>query len=340
MTSKISFTVAIGVRGPIAPGNYQVGRKNINVSYPEGINIGLGTLELPKSLSTLCVVSWEDKSGKTVANLRSRGFERHLPIYEALGAISELLLAFKLVRVGHADGRGLRTIGIGDTLLFFSSVDDIPTGDLNVGLKNYEGNNAWLTAKTSFDPHGSTDLALPHIGTGTVPIARRYVRCFELLEHGFYSEAFIFGFSTFDDFVQQTLRVLLEAKGLNATGERDELLRGIKENRLKLYLGPLLKLSLGRDLSTLWPASTSALNWLNSTRNRIAHAGEDADYSSAARCIFACLKMLIVLKEAGASSVEVPVELFRHAKITAAWTSDAPEWVPKGELAESMDFRS
>ncbi len=340
LTSKISFTVGIGVRGPIAPGNYQVGRKSIDISYPGSIEIGLGTLELPKSLSTLCVVSWEDKSGKTVAKLHSQGFERHLPIYEALSAISELLLAFKLVRVGHADGRGLRTIGIGDTLIYFSSVDGVPTGNLNVGLKNYEGNNAWLTAKTSFDPHGSTDLALPHIGTGTVPIARRYVRCFELLEHGFYSEAFIFGFATFDDFVQQTLHSLLEAKGLTTATERDELLRGIKENRLKLYLGPLLKLALGQDLSTLWPASTPALNWLNSTRNRIAHAGEEADYASAARCIFACLKMLIVLKEAGAASVDIPVELFRHGKITAAWTIEAPEWIPKGELAESMDFRS
>jgi hypothetical protein len=338
--AEISYTIGIGLRAPIKPGNYQVGRQQIQVLYPPSLDLGFTTVDLPKSLSTLFVVTWEDKGGKVAARLNSRSFERHLPVYDALAAISELLLAFKLVRVGHADGRGLRTIGIGDTLFHFSAVDGVQTGNLNVGLKNYDGNNAWAAMEISPDPHGTTALALSHIGTGTVPIARRYVRCYELLEHGFYSEAFIVGFSTFDDFVQQTLHELLEAKGLAAKSERDELLRGIKENRLKLYLGPLLKLALGSDLATLWPHGSKALEWLNSTRNRIAHAAEVVDYAAAARGIYACLKLLVVLRDAGASRVEVPVELFRHAKITAAWTSDPPEWLPSGEVAESMDFRS
>jgi len=338
--AEIAFTVGVGVRGPIGPGEYQVGGKKVIVSYPPGLNLGFTVIEFPKSLSTLFVVTWDDTDGKVVAKLRSKGFEQHLPIYEALTAISELLLAFKLVRVGHADGRGLRTIGIGDTLVYFSSIDGVPTGDLNVGLKNYEGNNAWIGAATSPDPHGTTELALPNIGTGTVPLARRYIRCYELLEHGFYSEAFIVGFSVFDDFVQQTLHELLEAKGLAAKAERDELLRGIKENRLKLYLGPLLKLAYGKDIVSLWPDARRALEWLNTTRNRIAHAAEAVDHATAAKGIFVCLKLLVVFKENGVASAEIPVELFRHAKITAAWTMDAPNWVPKDELAESMDFRS
>lgn len=326
------------MRGPIGVAEYHVGQKHIQVSYPPAINLGFATIDFPKSLSTLFVVTWQDRSGAVSARLRSSGFERHLPIYEALSAISELLLAFKLARVGHADGRGLRTVGIGDTLIYFSAIDGERTGDLNIGLKNYEGNNAWTGTATSQDPHATAELASPHIGTSTAPIARRYVRCFELLEHGFYSEAFIVAFSVFDDFVQQALHDLLLTRGLSTKSERDELLRGIKENRLKLYLGPVLKLATGRDIEAMWPDARPALEWLNSTRNRIAHAGETVDHATAAKGIFACLKLLVTLRDGGVAKVDLPVELFRHAKITAAWTLDAPSWVPNGSTAESMDF--
>ena len=338
--SRVSFTVGVGVRGPIAAGLYTVGRKQIEVSYPPGINLGFAVLELPKSLSTLFVVSWEDTEGKVASRLNGPGFERHLPIYDALAAIAELLLAYKLVRIGHADGQGLRTIGIGDTLVYFSAIDGVQNGDLNVGLKNYEGNSAWLGVQAEVDPHGTTAIAAPHIGSDSLPLARRYVRCFELLEHGFYSEAFIVAFSVLDDLVQQVLHDALRTKGLESKTERDELLRGIKENRLKLYLGPVLKLACGQDITTMWPKSTAALEWLNTTRNRIAHSAEAVDYASAAKAIYACLRVIVTLKDHGLTNSEIPVELFRHAKITAAWTIDPPSWAPKGELAESMDFRS
>jgi hypothetical protein len=261
-------------------------------------------------------------------------------VYEALGAINELLLAFKLVRIGHSDGRGIRTIGIGDTLLYFSQIDGTNTGDLNVGLKNYAANNAWQGLSTSNDPHGTTALAAPHIASNSYPVARRYVRCYELLEHGFYSEAFIVAFSVLDDLVQHSLHNLLETKGLNSHEERNELLRGIKESRLKIFLGPLLKVASGHDISDLWPSSSQALTWLNTTRNHIAHSGERVDYATAAKGIFVCLKTLVVLKENGIVHADFTVELFRHAKITAAWTANPPDWIPSGELAESMDFRS
>lgn len=338
--SKIEFTVGVGVRGPIAPGQYTVGNKSIEVSYPPAMDLGFVIIEFPKSLSTLFVVSWEDGSGKTVQRLEAKDFERQIPIYEVLAAISELLLAFKLARVGHSDGHGIRTIGIGDTLMFCSSVDGKPTGYRNVGLKNYEGNNAWVGANTYADLEAATALALPHIGNPTAPVARKYVRCFELLEHGFYSEAFIVAFSILDDFTQQMLHEALEKKGLSAKSEREELLRGIKESRMKLYLGPILKLACGKSIEEMWPDSRQALDWMNSKRNKIAHGSEAVDFASAAKAIYACLKTLVTLRDAGMVQVDIPVTIFRHAKITASWTLDAPAWVPKGKLAESMDFNS
>jgi hypothetical protein len=329
--SKITFTVCVGIRGPIEVGEYNVANSNVSVSYPPAINYGSRAIELPKNLSTLFVVSWDDPNDKDARRLRSNSFERHLPIYDALRTISELLLAFKLTRIGHSDGRGIRTVGIGDTLFFFSMIDDTPTGDLNIGLKHYEDN---------CDPYGTTNLAVPNISPDKYPVAKRYVRCYELLEHGFYSEAFIVAFSVLDDLVQNSLHKLLEKKGLTLSKERDELLRGIKESRLKIFLGPLLKVVFGHDIATLWPNSTKALEWLNSTRNNIAHNGKTVDYATAAKGIYVCLKILVVLKENGVIETDFTVELFRHAKITAAWTVNPPDWIPKGELAESMDYRS
>jgi hypothetical protein len=333
---EIQFTVVVGVRGPIEPGNYVVRDKRVTVSYPTSINLGFTTIELPKSLATMFIVAWRDASGYIARQLKSKSYERHLPIYVALDAISELLLAYKLVRIGHAEGRGLRTIGIGDTLVYCSSIDGVSSGDLNVGLKNFVGNSAWSGVPPHGDAGVTSQLAVAHIGTDTMPIARRYVRCYELLEHGFYSEAFIVAFSVLDDFVQETLYEQLRNKGL---GDRDRklLLRGIKENRLKLYLGPLLKLAFGQDIAAMWPDSEKAIDWLNTHRNDIAHSASRVDYATAAKGIYVCLRVLVAMKLSGVA-VDLSVELFRHAKITAAWTANPPTWIPVGPVSESMDF--
>jgi hypothetical protein len=329
----------VGVRAPIAPDSYSVRDKRIEVSYPGTIGVHGNAVELPKSLSTVFEVTWKAKPEFAQA-LRGNSFRMHLVIYEALAAISELLLAFKLVRIGHSDARGVRTIGIGDTLAYWSTVDGVPAGASNTGIKDYGPNNAWRDRdKSPPDPHGTTALAIPHIGKDELPLSRRFVRCFELLEHGFYSEAFIVGFSLLDDFVQTSLKVLLTRKGLSSA-DCNSLLRGIKEDRLRLYLGPVLRLTIGRSIEELWPEAGAALEWLNRKRNRIAHASESVTYDETAHGIFACLKLLILLRDAGIPGVDISVLLFRNAKITASWTWAPPAWVPQGEVAESMDFRS
>ena len=340
----ITFYVGMGIRGPIAEGDYNVGDAKISISYPQQIKFGFlpEPIDLPKSLSTVFTVSWQDKNGRTAARLRSKSFERHMPIYDAMDKINEILLAFKLVRIGHADGRGLRTVGLGDTLFYFSSINDQFTGDLNMGIKTYGRYYTWAAAEgiDIDDPHGTTQLARPHIASDTHKVTRRYIRCYELLEHGFYTEAFIVAFSVLDDLVQQMLNRLLTDKGMVSDGERKELLRGINEKRLRIFLGPLLKVLTGKDISTMWPGSEKALDWLNRTRNELAHSGRKADYATAAKGIFACVKTLTVLSQNQMVEADFTVEFFRHSKLTAAWTENAPDWVPSGSLAESMDFNS
>lgn len=338
---QVIYVVGVAIRGPITSGDYEVGKAKINVSYPPRVDFGFPTpIELPKGLSTVFEVAWPDKGGATAKKLHSKGAERHHPIHYALDRINELLLAYKLVRVGHAEGIGIRTIGIGDTLFHFSLVNDQYVGNLNMGLKISPRDYSWAypNSKHPDDLFGTTELAKPHIATSTYPTARRYVRCFELLEHGFYTEALIVAFSILDDLVQEMLHALLREKGMESRTARNEFLRGIKENRLRLFLGPLLKVLSGKAINEIWADAETALGWLNQKRNSVAHSGYQADHSTAAKAIYACIKTIVVLRQHELVEAEFPVDMFRHAKVTAAWSEDPPKWVPEGEDAVSSTF--
>lgn len=283
---------------------------------------------------------WDDPQNIDTNNLKSRTYHRNLVVHKAINAINEILLAFKMVRIHHIDGRGLRTIGIHDTLFYFSTIDDKPTGDLNVGLSSLLEQAINEGATDPRDSFNTSVLAKEHIASNSYPVARRYTRCYELLEHGFYSEAFIIAFSIMDDLVQDMLHHHLEIKGMDNQPERKTLLMGIKENRLKIFLGPLLKILSGTSINDLWPQAEMAMRWLNERRNKIAHGGYKVDYNSAAVSIYACVKILHTLNQAQLTKAEFSVEFFRHSKLTASWTISPPEWVPVGAVSESMDYAS
>ena len=272
--------------------------------------------------------------------LRSKKAEQLFPILDVLEKINELLLAFKLVRIGHAEGIGLKTIGKQDLLFHYSSVNGKPEGGFMMGLRTYRSEYPWAYPESIHpeDPLGTTNLAEPHIGMGTYPVARRYVRCFELLEHGYHTEAVIVAFAILDDLVQQVLHDHLCKKGMTAIKDRNALLIGIKEQRLKLYLGQVLKIVTGKSLQEMWPEAPAALDWLNSTKTNYAHAGSRADYFAAAKAIYVCIKVLVTLHKNKMVHCEFPVEMFRHAKLIAAWTENPPAWVPQGKQAEAFDF--
>ncbi|MEP0924901.1 hypothetical protein [Leptolyngbya sp. ST-U4] len=312
----------------------------VEVSYPSEIDLGHGPEMLPNGLSTLFLVTWEDE--QDAGYLQAQTHLRNLVVHRALEAINKLFQAYKLVRIGHIDGCGVRTVGIYDTLFYFSEVDGKSSRDQNVRWRRHVARSYAVSpqAPSFHDPFDTSALAIPHIGGTTYPVARRYIRCYELLEHGFYSEAFIIAFSVMDDIVQEMLHEQLNLRGMSSKTDRDDLLRGIKENRLKLYLGPVLKLATGKSISELWDKSEKALKWINKTRNEIAHAGFNADYNAAAVGIYACIKLLHTLHSEGLLDAEFPVQFFRHAKITACWTLNPPEWVPNNEQANKTNYES
>jgi hypothetical protein len=129
----VTYVVGVGTRGPVTPGDYEVDKTTINVSYPPKADFDFPTpIELPKGLSIVFHVTWPDKGGATAKKLYSKGAERYHPVHYALDKVNELPLAYKLVRVGHADGIGIRTVGIGDTLFHFSLVSSQCVGNLKL----------------------------------------------------------------------------------------------------------------------------------------------------------------------------------------------------------------
>jgi hypothetical protein len=336
----VQFVVCISLRGPIKPGDYKVGGKKINVSYPSQVALGLsGPIHLPVGLSTLFIVSWLDVSKKTSELLESKSYERHLPIHDSLALISKLLMAFKLVRIGHADGMRIRTVGISDTLFYYSLIDGRKTGDLNVGLRLDTQLHPWAaTGPDPWDRNGTTELALPHVDADTFPIARRFVRCFELLEHGFYKETVIIAHAILDDTVQAVVRDQLGTKGLSDKKSQDALLRAIKEERLTIYLGSLLKALTGISIEDIWSEAPQAVGWLNTTRNRIAHAGSSDSRSDACKAIFVATKVIAALRSRGLLQCDFPTGMLRAARITAAWTQHPEKWVPTNSAVETDPF--
>jgi hypothetical protein len=164
--NQVTYVIGVAIRGPIISGDYEVGKAIINVSYPPKVDFGFPTpIELPKGLSTVFQVTWPDKGGATVKKLRSKGAERHHPVHYALDNINELLLAYKLVRVGHADSIGIRTVGIDDTLFHFSLINGQHVGNLNMGLKIDPRDYSWAYPNSEHpdDPLGTTELARSHI---------------------------------------------------------------------------------------------------------------------------------------------------------------------------------
>jgi hypothetical protein len=283
-------------------------------------------------------VRWVDTNGETVEKLKASGIERFAPFHYALEQINEFLLAFKLVRVGQINGLEIKTIGEADCLLRAPFINGQHTGELSSLIKTPGPLNPWrfANAKHPDDPLGTTALALPHIGQSTFPIGRKLARCFDLFDHGYYNEALIIAFAILDDQIQIALDALLKSRGLDAPKERKQFLRSIKDDRLKHYLGAVMKVLVSKSISQMWPEADTAIDWLNTERNKAMHGGYHASRRSAAFAIFVTMKILLVFKRNNILEIDFPEGMYRHARLIAAWNDTPPAWVPLNEDVENI----
>lgn len=343
-TYDLRVHLGLCIRGPLLPWQYKVGGAVIDVSYPRTYPLTGQEWELPLGITTVLIIKWQEATTKTLEEVLAlySGVESN-PLFTALSYVNQLFLAYKLAKINHIDTMHIRTVGEADALFHYSFVNDKQVGTINMSslLTNFAqaaprvmqaiGPTGLETIELvgDYDQTFITGNAVQHLSSSTRPISRRFIRCLELSEHGYYTEALIIAFSILDDLVQQAIHRLLEERGMDNKKDRNSFLRGIKERRLEMYLGPLLKVLAGKSIVELWPEAQKALGWINSKRNDAAHSGFQASRDIAILATYTSMRFLLILEEHGVIELDLDAELTYYSKVLASRIPSAPEWVEK-----------
>lgn len=318
----VKLSMVIGIKAPLDEREYTIDEFKVTLSYDFSLpHFKLSNVPLGQRTATFIEVSWFDDGEKITKQLTDHSAKGdHLrPVLKALGAVNKLFLAFNLQYIGHAYSTGVRTVGSDDVLLRYCSINNQVIPGLNMSREFLPETEDLVTI---------TEKVLPHVENNTFPVARRFIRCFELIDHGFYAESLIVSFSILDDSIQTMLDTQLELKGMSDKKQREALLRGIKENRLKIYLGQLLYILTSIKLNDLWENANDALIWLNGVRNKVAHRGITISHGEASKAIYVSIKILTILSKKELFDFELPSQMYRQAQIYASWTDNPPKWVP------------
>jgi hypothetical protein len=127
------------------------------------------------------------------------------------------------------------------------------------------------------------------------PVPRRLLAALDLINLGYYNEAFVSAFALLDDVVQNVLTAALKSKGIS---ERDgeQMLRAIERQRLKHYTCTLMPLlgwtSLEQADPELFRLLVGAKNSTNSVRNDIMHGDARLSRADAKKHIGVVLRSL------------------------------------------------
>jgi hypothetical protein len=155
-----------------------------------------------------------------------------------------------------------------------------------------------LTANTA---SGVNDLEL----SGVV---RRAIASLDLVNLGFYSEAFVTAFSLLDDLTQDVMRAGLKKQGLTED-EQHKLLRAIKEQRLDHFLNLVAKICGWRALKEADPDLWKTLEKVNAKRNDVMHNARRLNREEAINGIDTTLRVVQWLRTNpfGYAIAEIPV---------------------------------
>lgn len=129
-------------------------------------------------------------------------------------------------------------------------------------------------------------------------------RSVDLVNHGYFLEAFVVAFALLDEMVQEFVITKLPLDNKEAK----ELLRKIEKERLKTYLGTMTRLAIGES-----PLDNDSLNtdltWINEKRNKIMHRGEECNCEDAQRGLKIVLNILKYCKDKGNTDYCLPEKL-------------------------------
>jgi hypothetical protein len=240
-------------------------------------------------------------------------------LFAALDLANRLFSAYKLVEPNYLANLAIRTLGDADVLYYLAFLD----GQGLCPSSSYAVIASWFGTSDTISADAQENLS----GVNQ-PIRRRVIRCFELVEHGYYTEALIVCFALLDDLVQETLLVLLQEKGLAEEDAKADILRSIEKDRLRKFLGTVLKLLSGKSLMELWPGSAKALAWLNKRRNAVMHAGATATRADAYLSLYAVLRCLQALEGVGVIILDFGQKMVDYAFFYAHQLAEAgQDWV-------------
>ena len=122
-------------------------------------------------------------------------------------------------------------------------------------------------------------------------------RAVDLVNHGYFPEALVVGFALLDALAEEFVKGRLPNL---APKDADALVATIAHDRLKTFLGPLMRLCLGE--SPLDDKETEGdLVWLNRKRNAIVHRGDSCSRKESQRGLTVAWRLLMYLSENGAS---------------------------------------
>ena len=214
----------------------------------------------------------------------NHGVKAYALLDKSLHAISETLLWYKGHEQIGATSAYLRQIGLSDVKYFAA----YHQGELKLFWQNE------LNTPEHRSVAKSTAMLFPNMVNRTGPtshplpyILRRILNALDLINLGFYSEAFISTFALLDDVVQEVIKLRLSQKGFDASAQNDVMM-AIKEQRLRHYLTSILKLCDWNSLEVEKPVLFKALMKVNTLRNKTVHNNQTIDKAQ-------CLKSVDVM---------------------------------------------
>ena len=230
---------------------------------------------LPKSRSKFPV---EDCTTFTTEHFERGDLDLSTPdgadqlLEEALEAISEVLIWNKMQEKVGKVSSFMRQVGRPDVKMFSAMRLDgecvyVVNPLFRLDFEAYGQIANMMRMLTGRDMVMSNGVA----ANPTHPVIRRAMASLDLLNLGFYTEAFVNLFSLVDDLTQQVLKAGMAKKGIADEKQQNSILMAIKEERLRHFLTSVAKLCDWTSMAESDKELFDALMQVNVRRNKIMH---------------------------------------------------------------------
>ncbi len=214
---------------------------------------------------TDCTVFTVTHVGQGGVDIGSAGEIRRI-FDRSINAISEVTIWAKTQDVVGKMSSFSRQIGVVDVKAFFAlGVDEKVVGWINPAFMLQRDAVAVMSGVFSGMVMANGPAANP-----VPPITRRVMSSIDLVSLGFYTESFVNLFSLTDDLIQNVIKSGMVQAGLSEVDQKD-LLKSIKEERLKVYLCHLAKLCGWKSLKEEDESLYKKVVKVNTVRNKIMH---------------------------------------------------------------------